>query len=99
MKTKEELFGIELDRYLKANKREKGKILDSLARQTGMWRESIMRCSKRKQMQSVYKIKPKRGRKVYYTKDVDEALKEIWEDMNWCCGELLFGAIAETVCI
>jgi hypothetical protein len=39
MKTKEELFGIEISRYLKASKREKGKILDSLERQTGMWRE------------------------------------------------------------
>ena len=97
MKTKEELFGIEISRYLKASKREKGKILDSLERQTGMWRESIMRCFKRKQMKSVYKEKPKRGRKVYYTKDVDEALKEIWEDANWCCGELLHGAIRENV--
>jgi len=97
MTTKEELFGIELDRYLKASKREKGEILDSSARQTGMWRESIMRCFKRKQLVSVYKEKPKRGRKVYYTKDVDEALKEIWEDTNWCCGELLYGAIEEAV--
>jgi hypothetical protein len=99
MKTKEELFGIELSRYLKASKREKGEILDSLERQTGMWRESIMRCFRRKQLESVYKEKVKRGRKVYYTVDVDEALKEIWEDTNWCCGELLFGAIAENVCI
>jgi hypothetical protein len=97
MKTKEELFGIELERYLQASKKEKGKILDSLERQTGMWRESIMRCFKRKQMKSIYKEKPKRGRKVYYTVDVDEALKEIWEDTNWCCGELLHGAITENV--
>jgi len=97
MKTKEELFGIELSRYLKASKREKGKILDSLERQTGMWRESIMRCFRRKQLTSAYQENPKRGRKVYYTKDVDEALKEIWEDTNWCCGELLHGAISENV--
>jgi hypothetical protein len=62
-----------------------------------MWRESIMRCFKRKQMESVFKEKPKRGRKVYYTVDVDEALKEIWGDTNWCCGELLHGAIRENV--
>jgi hypothetical protein len=97
MKTKEELFGIEIKRYLKASKQEKGKILDSLERQTGMWRESIIRCFKRKQLDSVYKVKPKRGRKVYYTKDVDEALKEIWEDENWCCGELLHEAVSENV--
>ncbi|HEY4500197.1 MAG TPA: hypothetical protein VJH25_00195 [Candidatus Paceibacterota bacterium] len=97
MKTKEELFGIEISQYLKSSKREKGEILDSLERQTGMWRESIMRCFKRKQRNSIYKTKSKRGRKVYYTADVDEALKEIWEDENWCCGELLHGAILENV--
>ena len=82
MKTKKELFGIELDLYLKSDKKEKGKILDSLTRQTGMQRESIMRCFKRKQMESTCKEKPRRGIKIYYTKDVDEALKEIWEDTN-----------------
>ena len=97
MKTKEELFGLELNQYLQASKREKGKILDSLERQTGMWRESIMRCFKRKQMESVFRERPKRGRKTYYTTDVDIALKEIWEDTNWCCGELLHGAIKENV--
>lgn len=99
METKEELFGIELKQYLQASKKEKGEILDSLERQTGMWRESIIRSFKRKQMESRLKEKPKRGRKIYYGKDVDEALKEIWEDMNWCCGELLFGAIADTVSV
>ena len=97
MKTKEELFGVEISTYLKASKKEKGKILDSLERQTGMWRESIMRCFRRKQMESVYKNKPKMGRKEYYTIDVLIALKEIWEDENWCCGELLHGAIKESV--
>ena len=28
---------------------------------------------------------------------MDEALKEVWRDTNWCCGELLLGAIAENV--
>jgi len=33
MKTKEELFGIEIGKYLKSSRKEKGKILDSLERQ------------------------------------------------------------------
>lgn len=57
MNTKKELFGIELQIYLKATKKEKGQILDSLSRQTGMWRESIMRSFKRLQMKSVYSPK------------------------------------------
>jgi hypothetical protein len=99
MKTKKELFGIELDTYLKASKKEKGKILDSLSRQTGMWRESIMRRFKRLQMESVNTPKKKRGRSVYYTHDVYEALEEIWKAANSCCGELLHPVIREYVSI
>jgi hypothetical protein len=97
MNTKKELFGIELDTYLKASKKEKGEIIDSLSRQTGMWRESIMRSFKRLQMESVYTPKEKSGRKIYYTLDVYAGLKEIWESANSCCGELLHPMIPEYV--
>ena len=99
MHTKKELFGIELQVYLKASKKEKGIILDSLSRQTGMWRESIMRSFKRLQMESVYTPKKKRGRSVYYTPDVYAGLKEIWVSANSCCGELLHPIIKEYVFI
>jgi hypothetical protein len=99
MNTKKELFGIELETYLKASKKKKGEILDSLSRQTGMWRESIMRSFKRLQMESVYVLKKKRGRSVYYTPDVIGALKEIWIDSNSCCGELLHPIISEYITI
>lgn len=98
MSTKKELFGIELDTYLKATRKEKGRILDSLQRQTGMWRESIMRSFRRLQLKRVGDGK-KRGRKTYYTKDVCVALNEIWEAANQCCGELLHPVIAEYVLI
>lgn len=99
MNTKKELFGIELQVYLQASKRKKGQILDSLSRQTGMWRESIMRSFKRLQMESAYSSKKKVGRSVYYTPDVCAGLKEIWESANSCCGELLHPIISEYVCI
>jgi len=99
MNTKKELFGIELQAYLNASKKQKGEILDSLSRQTGMWRESIMRSFKRLQMESVYAPKKKRGRSVYYTPDAYAGLKEIWEAANSCCGELLHPVISEYVLI
>ncbi len=99
MKTKKELFGIELEIYLKASKKEKGKILDSLERQTGMWRESIMRNFRRLQMESAHTPKKKRGRRIYYTPDVYAGLKEIWQSANSCCGELLHPIIAEYILI
>lgn len=98
MGTKKELFGIELDTYLKAGKKEKGRILDSLERQTGMWRESIVRSFRRLQLETAGD-KKKRGRKTYYTGDVSAALSEIWEAANQCCGELLWPIIKEYVSI
>lgn len=99
MNTKKELFGIELETYLKASKKKKGEILDALHRQTGMWRESIMRSFKRLQLESAYTPKKKRGRSVYYTPDVIGALKEIWISANSCCGELLHPVMTEYVSI
>jgi hypothetical protein len=99
MDTKKELFGIELQVYLNASRKEKGRILDSLERQTKMWRESIMRSFKRLQMQSVYTPNKKRGRSIYYTPEVYAGLKEIWIAANSCCGELLHPMIEEYVSI
>ena len=99
MNTKKELFGIELQVYLKASKKEKGRILDSLQRQTKMWRESIMRSFRRLQMESVYTSNGKKGRSIYYTPDVCAGLKEIWIAANSCCGELLHPVIKEYVSI
>lgn len=97
MKTKKELMALELDKYLKADKKEKGIILDSLERQTGMWRESIIRSLKNLQMKSVLTPLKKRGRRVYYTHDVCYALEEVWKAANSCCGELLHPIISEYV--
>lgn len=89
----------ELDGYLKASKKKKGLILDSLQRQTGMWRESIIRSLRREQMRSRLTEPKKRGRRVYYTHDVYCALEEVWEASNNCCGELLHSEILEYVSI
>ena len=99
MNTKKELLGIELQAYLQASKKKKGEILDSLSRQTGMWRESIMRRFKRFHMESAYVPKKKRGRSVYYTPDAYAGLKEVWEAANSCCGELLHPIISEYILI
>ena len=98
MRTKKELFGIELAVYLKASRAEKGRVLDALQRQTGMRRESIIRSFRRFQLKSVGNEK-KRGRKTYYTADVCAALKEVWEAANGCCGELLHPIILEYVSV
>jgi len=99
MKTKQELMALELDKYLKASKKEKGLILDSLVRQTGMWRESVIRSLGREQLKSDLSPPKKRGRSVYYTHDVCLALEDVWKAANSCCGELLHSVIPEYVSI
>ena len=99
VKTKKELFGIELATYLKANKEEKGEILDGLVRQTGMHRISIIRSFRRLQLSSVYNTPHKRGRKEYYTPDCVEAVRFIWKSADYCCGELLYPVIKERITI
>ncbi len=99
MKTKQELFEAELDGYLVSTKREKGVVLDSLVRQTGMYRESCIRRLRKMQLESVYTPKNKRCWKMYYTSEVDCALKEVWGAANFCCGELLHIVIAEYIAI
>lgn len=96
MKTKKEIFSIELSKYLKACNEEKGKILDALERQTNMHRKSIIRALRREQLKKPGDIK-KRGRKEYYGTDVTAALKEIWICCGEVCGELLHGAIVDIV--
>lgn len=97
MRTKKELFGVEIKGYIKSSKQEKGRVLDALERQTGMRRESLIRALKREWQRSVYDQPNKRGRKTYYTPDVYFALREIWEAANSCCGELLHPVISEYV--
>ena len=99
VKTKKEIFGIELTTYLQANKEEKGAILDGLVRQTGMHRLSIVRSLRRLQMSSVYNTPHIRGRKEYYTQDCIEAIRFIWVSADYCCGELLYPVIKERVAI
>jgi len=96
MNTKRELFGIEINKYLKATKKEKGSILDSLERQTKMHRKAIIRRFKREQMRRPFDTQ-KPGRKVYYTTDVTAALKDIWEAVDEVCGELVFPIINEYI--
>lgn len=94
--TKKEIFGVELKVYLKANKGERGSILDTLERQTGMHRKSICRRFRREQLRrnnDCHKV----GRKTYYTPDTTTALHEIWIACGELCGELVHPIINDYV--
>lgn len=96
MNTKKEIFGIELQSYLKASKEEKRNILDTLVRQTGMHRKSIIRRFRREQVRRNGDMQ-KVGRKEYYGANVTVAIYDIWEATGELCGELVHPIIGDYI--
>lgn len=97
METKKELLEIDLSRYLKADKQNKGIILDNLESQTSMNRKSLIRAFKRRQMKDLRIQPPKRGRKETYGPRVNIALEEVWKISNELCAERLHPNIKEYI--
>lgn len=94
MKTKKEIFNHYLKKYLKASRKEKGKILSIICELTSLHRKAIIRKFRYLQMGKDENRK-KRGRKEYYTPDSILALKTIWQIASEICGELLHPLIPE----
>lgn len=98
MATKKEVCQEKLAEYLQASAERKSQILDSICDITGMHRKSVIRRLKRLQMKDPL-VSDQRGRRTYYTPDVDAALKDVWDAANELCGELLHGVVKEYVSI
>jgi hypothetical protein len=94
MSTKNNIFDEYQEEYLKANKKEKGKILDHVCFVTKIHRKSAIQRFKDLQHP---KEKKKRGRKTFYTIDTTIALKELWRISSHLCGELLHPIVREYV--
>src|SRR3989338_5061690 len=99
MSTKKEVFREHLGEYLKASKKEKGKILDGLQMVTELHRKAVIRALKREQMRDRMKPKKKAGPHLFYTPDVTAALKEVWEISGELCAERLIGIMYDYVMI
>ena len=99
METKREIFKRYLKEYLKAGRKEKTLILDTISSVTKMERKSAIKKFGRLQMKDPCQ-EEKRGRPTYYTTDVIWALKDIWERAgNEVCAELLYPQIKEYIAI
>src|SRR3989338_369974 len=97
MDTKKEVFQEHLGEYLKASRKEKGRILEALQIITEMHRKAVIRAFRREQMRDRMKPKKKAGRRIIYTPDTTAALKDIWKAGNEVCGELLHPMVAEYI--
>jgi hypothetical protein len=96
MVTKNNIFKEYLVEYLKANKEDKGKILDHVCFVAKTHRKAAIRKFRALQMRDPAH-EEHRGRSLYYTADVSAALKDVWESASEVYGELLHPAITEHV--
>ena len=87
----------ELPAYLKADKKQKGQILDNLSSVTKMPRKSLIRALKRQQLRTGSRPPKKRGRKKYYTAETEAALAWVWEQYDYPCAERLHDEMAEAI--
>ncbi len=94
-KTKMKIFKEKLNKYLKANKQEKGKILDAVCEVTGISRKRVIKNFKKIQLKDTSCFKETRGRKRIYGNEVNSLLKDIWEMSDRLSGELLHPILEE----
>jgi len=98
MATKKDIFTRYLSEYLAASKIRKSEILAHICDVTSMHRKAVIRTLGRMQLNGGVR-QEKRGRKTYYTPDVNEALRVIWQAASEVCGELVHPIIREYVAI
>jgi hypothetical protein len=96
MATKQEIFREHLGVWLAArgDRKRRGEIIKQVSAIAKIHPKSVGRAFRRVQLSSASR-ETLRGRSVYYTKDVDAALYDLWEAANRPCGELLYPLIGE----
>lgn len=95
MGTKQELFRSCLERYLTGTTKEKTRILDELAANTGMHRKAVIRALRREQCHDARLPQRRRGPKERYGPAITAALKELWEMSGELCAERLKPALPD----
>jgi hypothetical protein len=80
-------------RYLAAGREERGRLLDELAELTGLHRKSVVRLLKGPTLER-HARRQQRGRE--YGIAVDDALRVIWESLDYVCAERLTPALVAT---
>jgi len=89
-KTKTNIFQEYQTQYFKADKWQKGEILNHVCFVTKMHKKAAIRKFGTIQKKDPWKQqREQRGKELFYTPDVTTALKEVWEAVNEVCGELL----------
>lgn len=98
MTTKKDILATHITEWLaaKRDRKKRGEMVREIASIAQVHPKSVARSFARVQMKSVEDVE-RRGRSVYYTKDVDAALYDVWDTAHRPCGELLLPIIREYV--
>ncbi len=98
MATKHEVLQAHLKEWLacSGDKSKRSELTKDLVKSISMHKKSIGRSMRRLQLKDSSKPE-KRGRSVYYGKDVDVALFKIWEEIEYPCAENIHSSIKDYV--
>ena len=96
MRTKQEIFQEKLGEYLRATKRDKGRVLEAVCQITKVHRKAAIRRFKTLQLRPASWSRKRTGR-IIYGPAVTVALKEIWEIANQICAERLHPMLFEYI--
>jgi hypothetical protein len=97
MITKRNIFEEKKADYFRAEKKAKGSIIKAVVAVTGLCRKSVIRRFRRLQFKDPLKEEGARGRPRYYTKEVVDALSDVWRIGSEPCGENLHPQINEYI--
>ena len=98
MVTKHEVLQGHLKKWLacSGNKKKRGEIVKELSKSLSMHKKSIGRSMRRLQLRDGA-TPERRGRSIYYGKDVDSALSKIWEEVEYSCAENIHSVLKDYV--
>jgi hypothetical protein len=98
MITKHEVLKANLKKWLecRGNREKRGILIRELSKILSIHPKSVGRSMRRLQLKDK-SAKEKRGREVYYGKDVNSAIEKIWKEMEYPCGENMHPAIGNYI--
>lgn len=99
MVTKHKVLQAHLKEWLaeKGDKKKRGELGRRLAAAVRLHPKSISRSMKRIQLKKSSDTGKKRGRSLYYDKEVDAALYDIWDAMERPCAEIMHPAVSNYI--